>query len=92
MLDATHAARRIRPKDDGFGRKAESNRSLAFSAKNLRFVSRHVLSTGFEPFGPHAVNLSELLARSLEGRVIGGRAGAMRSARPSMPGRRRVER
>jgi pyroglutamyl-peptidase len=35
-------------------------------------VSRHVLLTGFEPFGPHLVNPSELLVRSLEGKVIGG--------------------
>jgi pyroglutamyl-peptidase len=41
--------------------------------EKLRFVSRHVLLTGFEPFGPHLVNPSELLARSLEGRIIGGR-------------------
>ena len=47
-------------------------------AENLRFVSRHVLLTGFEPFGPHAVNPSELLARSLEGRLIGGRTVAVR--------------
>jgi pyroglutamyl-peptidase len=42
------------------------------AAENLRFVSRHVLLTGFGPFGPHAVNPSELLTRSLEGRIIGG--------------------
>ena len=41
-------------------------------------MSRHVLLTGFEPFGTHIVNPSELLARSLEGRVIGGRAVAVR--------------
>jgi len=41
-------------------------------------VSRHVLLTGFEPFGPHPVNPSELLVRSLEGRVIGGRVVAIR--------------
>jgi pyroglutamyl-peptidase len=35
-------------------------------------VSRHVLLTGFEPFGPHLVNPSELLVRSFEGRIIGG--------------------
>lgn len=51
---------------------AESYRSRAFTAENLRFVSRHVLLTGFAPFGPHAVNPSELLTRSLEGRIIGG--------------------
>jgi pyroglutamyl-peptidase len=37
-------------------------------------VSRHVLLTGFEPFGTHAVNPSELLVRSFEGRVVAGRA------------------
>lgn len=37
-------------------------------------MSRHVLLTGFEPFGTHSVNPSELLVRSFEGRVIGGRA------------------
>lgn len=41
-------------------------------------MSRHVLLTGFEPFGPHPVNPSELLVRSLEGRVIGGRLVAVR--------------
>jgi pyroglutamyl-peptidase len=41
-------------------------------------VSRHVLLTGFEPFGTHTVNPSEMLVRSLEGRVIGGRAVAVR--------------
>lgn len=41
-------------------------------------MSRHVLLTGFEPFGPHPVNPSELLARSLEGRVIAGRTVAVR--------------
>ena len=41
-------------------------------------MSRHVLLTGFEPFGTHPVNPSELLVRSLEGRVIGGRAVAVR--------------
>jgi pyroglutamyl-peptidase len=35
-------------------------------------VSRKVLLTGFEPFGPHLVNPSELLVRSLEGRIVGG--------------------
>ena len=35
-------------------------------------MSRHVLLTGFEPFGPHRVNPSELLVRSLEGRVVAG--------------------
>lgn len=41
-------------------------------------MSRHVLLTGFEPFGPHRVNSSELLSRSLEGRVIAGRRIAVR--------------
>jgi len=41
-------------------------------------VSRHVLLTGFEPFGPHTVNPSELLVRSLEGRVVGGRLVTVR--------------
>jgi pyroglutamyl-peptidase len=41
-------------------------------------VSRHVLLTGFEPFGPHPVNPSELLARSLEGRIVAGRLIAVR--------------
>jgi pyroglutamyl-peptidase len=41
-------------------------------------VSRHVLLTGFEPFGPHPVNPSELLVRSLEGRVVAGRLVAIR--------------
>ena len=35
-------------------------------------MSRKVLLTGFEPFGPHLVNPSELLVRSLEGRTVGG--------------------
>jgi len=41
-------------------------------------VSRHVLLTGFEPFGPHPVNPSELLVRSLEGRIVAGRLIAVR--------------
>ena len=41
-------------------------------------MSRHVLLTGFEPFGPHTVNPSELLVRSLEGRVVGGRLVSVR--------------
>jgi len=48
------------------------------SAENLRFVSRHVLLTGFEPFGSHSVNPSELLVRSLEGRVVAGLVVAVR--------------
>jgi len=35
-------------------------------------VSRHVLLTGFEPFGPHPMNPSEPLVRSFEGRIVGG--------------------
>ena len=41
-------------------------------------MSRHVLLIGFEPFGPHRVNPSELLVRSLEGRIVAGRALAAR--------------
>ena len=41
-------------------------------------MSRHVLLTGFEPFGPHRVNPSELLVRSLEGRVVAGFVIAVR--------------
>jgi pyroglutamyl-peptidase len=41
-------------------------------------VSRHVLLTGFAPFGPHLINPSELLVRSLEGGVVGGRNVAVR--------------
>lgn len=51
---------------------ATQARDLAPAAENLRFVSRRVLLTGFEPFGPHLVNPSELLVRSLEGRIVGG--------------------
>jgi len=47
-------------------------RSRASAAENLRFVSRKVLLTGFEPFGPHLLNPSELLVRGLEGRIVGG--------------------
>jgi pyroglutamyl-peptidase len=36
-------------------------------------VAKHVLITGFEPFGGGTVNPSELVARSLEGRLIAGR-------------------
>ncbi len=35
-------------------------------------MSRHVLLTGFEPFGSNGVNPSEMLVRSLDGRVIAG--------------------
>lgn len=41
-------------------------------------MSRHVVLTGFEPFGPHKVNPSELLVRSLEGRVVAGRVIVVR--------------
>jgi pyroglutamyl-peptidase len=41
-------------------------------------VSRHVLLIGFEPFGPHRVNPSELLVRSFEGRTVAGSALAVR--------------
>jgi pyroglutamyl-peptidase len=36
-------------------------------------VAKHVLITGFEPFGGEKVNPSGLVARSLEGRLIAGR-------------------
>jgi pyroglutamyl-peptidase len=41
-------------------------------------VAKHVLITGFEPFGGEKVNPSELVARSLEGRLIAGRPLAVR--------------
>ena len=41
-------------------------------------MAKHVLITGFEPFGGEKVNPSELVARSLEGRIIAGRALAVR--------------
>jgi pyroglutamyl-peptidase len=41
-------------------------------------VAKHVLITGFEPFGGEKVNPSELVARSLEGRIIAGRPLAVR--------------
>jgi pyrrolidone-carboxylate peptidase len=44
-------------------------------------VAKHVLLTGFEPFGDHRVNPSELPVRSLEGRTIGGRTVAVRVER-----------
>lgn len=40
-------------------------------------MSKHVLLTGFEPFGDFKVNPSELLVRSLEGRSIAGRLAAV---------------
>ena len=39
----------------------------------IRKVAKHVLITGFEPFGGEKVNPSELVARSLEGRLIAER-------------------
>jgi len=36
-------------------------------------VAKHVLITAFEPFGGEKVNPSEMVARSLEGRLIAGR-------------------
>lgn len=36
-------------------------------------MAKHVLITGFEPFGGEKVNPSELVARSLDGRLIAGR-------------------
>lgn len=41
-------------------------------------MAKHVLITGFEPFGGEKVNPSELVARSLEGRVIAGRPLSVR--------------
>ncbi|HEY9181379.1 MAG TPA: pyroglutamyl-peptidase I [Candidatus Baltobacteraceae bacterium] len=41
-------------------------------------MAKHVLITGFEPFGGEKVNPSELAARSLEGRIIAGRPMAVR--------------
>ena len=41
-------------------------------------MAKHVLITGFEPFGGEKVNPSELVARSLEGRLIAGRSLAVR--------------
>jgi pyroglutamyl-peptidase len=41
-------------------------------------VAKHVLITGFEPFGGEKINPSELVARSLEGRLIAGRSLAVR--------------
>ncbi len=39
-------------------------------------MSKHVLLTGFEPFGGDTVNPSALVAQSLDGRVIAGRTVA----------------
>jgi pyroglutamyl-peptidase len=41
-------------------------------------VAKHVLITGFEPFGGEKINPSELVARSLEGRLIAGRSVVVR--------------
>jgi pyroglutamyl-peptidase len=41
-------------------------------------VAKHVLVTGFEPFGGEKVNPSALVARSFEGRLIAGRPIAVR--------------
>jgi pyroglutamyl-peptidase len=41
-------------------------------------VAKHVLILGFEPFGGEKINPSELLARSLEGRLIAGRPISIR--------------
>ena len=41
-------------------------------------MAKHVLITGFEPFGGEKVNPSELVARSFEGRLIAGRPLAVR--------------
>lgn len=41
-------------------------------------VAKHVLITGFEPFGGEKINPSELVVRSLEGRLIAGRLIATR--------------
>jgi pyroglutamyl-peptidase len=40
-------------------------------------VAKHVLITGFEPFGGDKINPSEIVARSLEGRMIAGRPVAV---------------
>jgi pyroglutamyl-peptidase len=37
-------------------------------------VSKNVLITGFEPFGGDKINPSEMVARSLDGRMISGRS------------------
>jgi pyroglutamyl-peptidase len=41
-------------------------------------VAKHVLIVGFEPHGGDKINPSELVARSLEGRLISGRPIAVR--------------
>lgn len=49
-----------------------------YKATKPRSVSKHVLLTGFEPFGGFKVNPSELLIRSLEGRSIAGQLVSVR--------------
>jgi pyroglutamyl-peptidase len=41
-------------------------------------VAKHVLITGIEPFGGDKINPSEMVARSLEGRLISGRPISVR--------------
>lgn len=41
-------------------------------------MGKHVLILGFEPYGGDKVNPSEMVARSLEGRLIAGRAISVR--------------
>lgn len=41
-------------------------------------MAKHVLITGLEPFGGDKINPSEMVARSLEGRLISGRPIAVR--------------
>ena len=41
-------------------------------------MAKHVLILGFEPFGEDKINPSELLVRSLEGRLIAGRPISVR--------------
>jgi len=41
-------------------------------------VAKHVLILGFEPFGGDKINPSEMVARSLEGRLIAGRPISVR--------------
>ena len=36
---------------------------------------RHILLTGFEPFGGHPSNPSEEIAKAVDGRVVGGLVG-----------------
>ena len=56
------------------GRRRVSGRRAQF----LKKVAKHVLITGFEPFGGEKINPSELVARSLDGRLIAGRNLAVR--------------